>query len=133
MFCDSCGLVALGRAFPVFLGGLNLVQKLLGILKSRWFQFVITPFLIFVWFWLTDPSGGADTLLRIQLWAQAFLITGVAYLLAKSMLGSASSESLYEAALTSNNTAAGIAYAGICLLRAIIFWGLLSFFSNVQR
>jgi hypothetical protein len=108
-------------------------QKFLGILGARWFQFALIPFVIFLWFWITDPSGGADTMLRVQLWAQAFLVTGVAYLIAKAMLGKASSESLYEAALTRNNTAAGIAYAGVCLLRAMVLWGLLAFFAQVQR
>jgi hypothetical protein len=101
-------------------------------LGTRWFQFFVVPSTVAAWFFVTDPSGGADTILRVQLWAQALLITGIAYYIAKSMLGKASSESLYKQALD-HNTAAGIAYAGICLLRGLTLIGLLMFFATIQR
>lgn len=109
------------------------MKPFLSLIGARWFQFALIPVIVFAWFWWTDPSGGADTLLRVQLWAQAFLVTGVAYLIAKAMLGKASSEALYEDALDNGNTAAGIAYTGVCLLRAMVLWGLLAFFAQVQR
>ena len=71
-------------------------------------------------------------MLRVQLWAQALLVTGLAYLIAKAMLGKASSQALYENALA-GVTAAGLAYIGVCLLRVGVLVGLLSFFSQVQR
>jgi hypothetical protein len=108
------------------------MKKALSILGARWFQFALIPLLVFVWFWWTDPSGGADTLLRAQLWAQAFCVTGVAYLISKAMLGSASSEDLYEQTIM-GSYAAAIAYVGVCLLRAMVLWGLLSFFAQVQK
>lgn len=108
------------------------MKNLLSVIGARWFQFALIPALIFVWFWWTDPSGGADTMLRVQLWAQAFLVTGVAYLVAKAMLGRASSEDLYEQSIM-GNYAAGIAYLGVCLLRAFVLMGLLLFFAQVQR
>lgn len=101
------------------------------ILTSRIFQFAVLPLLIFAWFLLTDPSSGADTAMRIQLWAQALLVTGLAYAVAKSLLGSASSERLYDEALKGNQ-AAGQAYLGVCQMRAIVLAGLLVFFAMLQ-
>ena len=109
------------------------MQKFLSVIGSRWFQFALIPFVVLVWFVVTDPSGGADTALRVQLWAQALLVTGLAYLIAKAMLGKASSEQLYEKALLDGSVGAGVAYMGICLLRALVLIGLLLFFAQVQR
>lgn len=109
-----------------------MFNKILNVIGSRWFQFALIPLVVLVWFVVTDPSGGADTLLRVQLWAQALMVTGLAYLIAKSMLGRASSELLYEQALI-GVTAAGLAYIGVCLLRVGVLVGLLSFFAQVQR
>ncbi len=99
---------------------------------SRFFQFLILALIVVGWFVVTDPSKGADTLLRIQIWAQAFLVTGLAYTIAKSLLGKASSEDLYDQ-VNKGNTAAGQAYLGVCLLRAIVLVGLLIFFAMLQR
>ena len=101
-------------------------------LHSRTFQFAVLPALVLIWFVWTDPSHGADTLLRVQLWAQAVLVVGIAYLAAKALLGKASSEALYEQALR-GNWGAGVAYLGVCLLRAVVLLGLLLFFAQVQR
>lgn len=109
------------------------MEKVLKIIGARWFQFALIPALVLVWFIVTDPSGGADTALRVQLWAQALLVTGLAYLIAKAMLGKASSEALYEKALIEGSFGAGVAYMGICLLRALVLIGLLLFFAQVQR
>lgn len=109
-----------------------MFSKVITVMGSRWFQFAAIPAAILVWFVVTDPSGGADTMLRIQLWAQALVVTGVAYLIAKAMLGKASSEDLYAQAM-SGNQGAGIAYLGVCLLRALVLIGLLLFFAQVQR
>lgn len=109
------------------------MKNFLSALLSRTSQFTIVPLLILVWFVWTDPSPHfADTLLRMQLWAQALLVTGVAYGIAKAMLGKASSEDLYEQTIM-GNYAAGIAYMGVCLLRALVLIGLLLFFAQVQR
>lgn len=105
---------------------------LIKLITSRFFQFVVLPLLVVLWFYLTDPSGGADTLLRTQLWAQALLVTGLAYLIAKSLLGRASSQELYDQAIKGNQ-AAGTAYLGVCLLRAIVLVGLLVFFAMLQK
>ena len=108
------------------------MSRLIDLFVSRWFQFAGLPALVLAWFVWTDPSGGADTALRVQLWAQALLITGLAYLVAKAMLGRASSEALYDAA-RAGSTGAGVAYLGVCLLRALVLVGLLLFFGQVQR
>jgi len=108
------------------------MKKLLSVLGSRWFQFAAIPLAVLVWFVATDPSGGADTMLRVQLWGQAFLVTGLAYLVAKAMLGKASSESLYEKAMD-GIVSAGVAYLGVCLLRAFVLMAFLMFFAQVQR
>lgn len=109
-----------------------MLDKTVRILSARWFQFALIPFAIFIWFLATDPSGGADTLLRLQLWGQAFLVTGIAYLIAKALLGNTSSGTLYARALEGNQ-AAGIAYLGVCLLRSVVLFALLLFFGLVQK
>lgn len=101
-------------------------------LASRWVQFTLLPFFIIIWFLATDPSHGQDTLLRLQLWAQAVLITGVAYLVSKSLAGQVSGESMASNA-AKGNTAAGIAFAGLCLLRGLVLLGLLLFFAVGSR
>lgn len=100
---------------------------------SRRVQFIAIPIAILIWFWATDPSHGQDTLLRLQLWAQALLVTGVAYLIAKAMLGEASSEALYQKVMNTQSAGAGLAYLGVCLLRGLTLVGLLLFFAQVQR
>lgn len=106
-----------------------IIKAVTDTLNTRWVQFVAIPVLVLVWFLATDPSNGADTLTRFQLGiAQALVVTGFAYLMGKAMLGKASSEVLYARALE-GNTAAGVAYLGVCLMRAMILWSLLSFFS----
>lgn len=101
-------------------------------LQSRLFQFILLPLFVVAWFIYTDPSKGADTLLRIQLWAQALLVTGLAYIIAKSLLGKASSEELYQRIVQDGDTASAIAYLGISLLRAAVLVGLLIFFAMLQ-
>ncbi len=108
------------------------MQSVTKILGSRTFQFAALPVVILVWFALTDPSHGADTLLRVQLLAQALLVTGFAYLISKAFTGSASSERLYMESLAGNQSA-GLAYLGMCLLRGLVLLSLLVFFGMVQR
>jgi hypothetical protein len=108
------------------------MKTLLNILHARVTQFVALPLAVLVWFTLTDPSGGADTVLRLQLWAQALLVTGLAYLVAKALLGRTSGEALYDKAID-GNIGAGLAYVGVCLLRALVLVGLLGFFAALQQ
>jgi hypothetical protein len=108
------------------------MNKIINTLGSRWFQFLLIPFAVLAWFIWTDPSEGADTLLRIQLWMQALIVTGLSYLVAKAMLGKASSEELYDMAAR-GVVSAGLAYFGVCLLRGLVLFSLLIFFALVQR
>lgn len=102
-------------------------------LSSRAFQFTFLPILILIWFIATDPSPKfADTILRVQLWAQALLVTGVSYAISKAMLGSASSEDAYDQSIL-GNYAAGFAYMGICIVRVGVLFALLVFFAQVQK
>lgn len=109
-----------------------MIAKLVNLLSARSVQFLLLPALVLGWFAWTDPSGGADTMLRVQLWAQAILVTGMSYLISKSLLGRTSSESLYRASLDGNQ-AAGLAYLGVCVLRSLVLVGLLTFFAIIQR
>lgn len=109
----------------------SMTKHLAALLTSRFFQFVLLPLAVLGWFIWTDPSQGADTALRLQLWAQALLVTGLAYTIAKALLGASSSESLYLQAMA-GNTAAGLAYIGVCLMRAVVLAALLMFFSAWQ-
>lgn len=110
----------------------RLMYRLTQTLSSRWLQFVVLPLMVLGWFVWTDPSEGADTLLRIQLWMQALLITGMAYLISKALLGATSSEDLYARA-SRGVVSAGIAYLGVCLLRVGVLFALLLFFALIQR
>ncbi len=107
-----------------------VIKAVADVLNARWMQFVAIPVLVLVWFLATDPSNGADTITRFQLGiAQALVVTGFAYLMGKAMLGKASSEELYARAVE-GNVACGVAYLGVCLMRAMILWSLLSFFAG---
>jgi len=99
---------------------------------SRAFHFILVPISVLIWFWLTDPSHGADTLLRLQLLAQTFLITGMAFLASKALMGTACSGDLYAASIR-GSLAAGIAFAGMCILRGVVLAAMLMFFALVQR
>lgn len=101
-------------------------------LNSRLVHFVIAPILVLAWYLWTDPSHGADTELRLQLLAQAFLISGIAFLVSKAMMGRACSGDLYDATMTGNHAAA-IGFAGLCVLRGLVLAALLVFFAMVQR
>ncbi len=105
-----------------------MIKTLHTLFTSRLFQFVLLPLAVLGWFVWTDPSGGADTALRLQLFAQAILVTGLSYAIAKAMLGTASSEELYLKCLEGNQ-AAGLAYIGLCLMRAVVILALLVFFA----
>jgi hypothetical protein len=60
-------------------------QRIKRAATSRWTTMVILPAAVLGWFLVTDPSrDAADTLLRVQIWAQALLITGVAYAVARA-------------------------------------------------
>lgn len=108
------------------------MKTLLFILHARATQFVAIPLAVLGWFIYTDPSQGADTVLRLQLWAQALLVTGLAYLVAKALLGKASSEDAYAEAMK-GNAAAGQAYLGMCQVRVGVLVGFLMFFAMMQR
>ena len=101
-------------------------------LNTRLFHFVIIPIFVVIWYLWTDPSHGADTELRLQLLSQAFLITGMSFLASKALMGSACSGDLYTAAM-GGNVAAGCAFVGMCLIRALVLAAMLIFFAMVQR
>ena len=108
------------------------MQAILKFLRSRILQFAIAPLLVIGWYLLTDPSHGAETQLRLQLLAQAFLLNGIAFVASKALLGNACSGDLYDQAI-SGNLAAGCAFVGVCIVRALTLLGLLLFFAMVQR
>jgi len=112
---------------------LKLARFLHRAATARWLQFVLLPLAVLAWFTFTDPSrDAADTLLRVQIWAQALLITGVAYAIAKSLAGRVAGESLAKSAGL-GSVGAGIAFAGLCVLRGLVLVGLLLFFALSAR
>jgi hypothetical protein len=108
------------------------MKALVSFITSRAFLFTLLPLAIIAWLFATDPSDGQDTLLRVQLAAQGLLVIGLSYLVSKSLLGKASSEALYDAVIH-GSVSAGVAYLGVCLLRALVLVGLLVFFAMLQR
>jgi len=108
-------------------------QRIKRATTSRWTTMVILPAAVLLWFLLTDPSrDAADTLLRVQIWAQALLITGVAYALAKSLSGKTSGEEL-AAGAGRGCLASAVAFAGLMLLRGLVLFALLLFFALSAR
>lgn len=103
-------------------------------LTSRWTTMVILPASVLLWFLVTDPSrDAADTLLRVQIWAQALLITGVAYAVAKSLSGKTGGEELAANARDKGCLASAVAFAGLMLLRGLVLLALLLFFALSAR
>lgn len=108
-------------------------QRIKRALISRWSTMVILPAAVLLWFLLTDPTrDAADTLLRVQIWAQALLITGVAYAVAKSLSGKTSGEEL-AAGAGRGCLASAVAFAGLMLLRGLVLFSLLLFFALTAR
>lgn len=75
---------------------------------------------VVVWYWLTDPDGGAETLARVQWMAWLVVVAGPVYLLRRALMDDARSFSAYRRALDTP-TGAGLVFVGLALLTGLLF------------
>lgn len=75
---------------------------------------------VVVWYWLTDPNGGAETLARVQWLSWIVVIAGPVYLLRRAFHDEARSGEAYRRALESP-TGAGLVFLGLALLTGMLF------------
>ena len=75
---------------------------------------------VILWYWLTDPFAGRDTAMRLQSLAWVVVFAGPAYWLRRAFADAASGRAAYAEAMK-GNVAAGIVYAALCLMAAILF------------
>lgn len=75
---------------------------------------------VVVWYFLTDPNGGAETLSRIQYLAWIFVVAGPVYLLRRAFHPESRSGDAYWRAMESP-TGAGLVFLGLALLTGMLF------------
>lgn len=102
-------------------------------MHSRWTVFVLIPLAIAAWLALSVPGGLADLLLRLQIWGQAALATGAAYIISKALAGRVNGEDAANRALNNDSFSSGLVFLGLCIQRGAVFLGLVLFFAFQAR
>lgn len=77
------------------------------------------------WHLATDPSGGAETVVRLEWLLWALLAAAPAYLVRKGMHDYANGREVYRKAMESP-TGAGLVFVGLCLLGGLLFLGIVA-------
>lgn len=80
---------------------------------------------IVLWYWATDPDGGAETMMRLQWLAWLCVAAGPVYLLRRAFHDDARSGAAYRRALE-NPTGAGLVFLGLALLTGMLFLAFAS-------
>lgn len=80
--------------------------------------------LVVIWYWATDPDGGAETLARLQWLAWAVVAAGPAYLLRRALMDNARSISARRKAMETS-LGAGLVFIGLCILTGMLFLALV--------
>lgn len=75
---------------------------------------------VVVWYWITDPNHGADTIVRLQWLAWLCVAAGPVYLLRRAFHDEARSGDAYRKAMESP-TGAGLVFLGLSLLTGLLF------------
>lgn len=75
---------------------------------------------VIAWYWVTDPNGGAETIARLQWLAWLVVVTGPVYLVRRALAGASRGRDAYTEAMR-GNVAAGLVYAGLCILTGLLF------------
>lgn len=78
---------------------------------------------VVAWSYFTDPSGGAETMVRVQWVAWVVVLAGPVYLLRRALMDGARSRRAYERAMESP-IGAGLVFLGLCLLAGLLFLSL---------
>jgi len=75
---------------------------------------------VVLWYWLTDPNGGAETLMRLQWLAWIVVVGAPVYLLRRAFHPEARSAAAYRRAMESP-IGAGLVFLGLALLTGLLF------------
>ncbi len=76
------------------------------------------------WYYQTDPDKGADTTLRLQFLAWAFVAVFPAYLIRRALVGEARGHEALRKAMAGSVSAA-LVFIGLCILQAVVFCVLM--------
>jgi hypothetical protein len=76
------------------------------------------------WYYLNDPDGGRDTVLRLQWLAWVIVVAGPVYILRRALMDGARSLAAFKKALE-DPVGAGIAFCGLCILTGLLFLALV--------
>ncbi len=86
--------------------------------------FWIAALAVVAWYYLTDPSQGAETVVRLQWLAWVSVLAGPVYLLRRALMDGARSKDAYRRAMESS-IGAGLVFIGLCLLTGLLFFALV--------
>lgn len=75
---------------------------------------------VVLWYYLTDPNGGAETLARLQWLAWIVVVSGPVYLVRRAFHPEARSRSAYLKAIQ-DPVGAGLVFLGLSLLTGLLF------------
>jgi hypothetical protein len=92
---------------------------------SRFWIMWVGAVLVLLWYVLTDPNGGNETLSRLQWLAWFFVIPLPVYYIRKSLMQGANSRQFAAKALESP-VGAGLVYLGLSLVTAALVLALSS-------
>lgn len=95
----------------------------------RFFLMLTAACAVLAWYYVTDPDGGADTLLRIQWMAWAFVFAGPVYVLRRMLIGGARACTAFERAIQ-HPIGAGLAFLGLTILTSTLFFSFAISFAS---
>ncbi len=84
----------------------------------------VAGLVVILWYYFTDPSEGAETVVRLQWMAWVLVAAGPVYLLRRALMDEARGHTAYRKALSSA-TGAGLVFLGLCILTAVLFLTLV--------
>jgi hypothetical protein len=93
----------------------------LAVLKqARFWIMWIAALAVVVWYYATDPDGGAETIARLQWLAWLVVLAGPVYLLRRALMDGARSNQAFRRAID-HPIGAGLVFLGLCLLTGLLF------------
>lgn len=99
---------------------------MLRILRNcRFWTFWVLAAIVLVWYYLTDPDGGIETLSRLQWMVWIFVFSGPVYLLRRALLDGSRSRDAFRKALE-HPVGAGLAFLGMAILTGLLFMAFAS-------
>ena len=99
-----------------------MIEKLT---RCRLWVMWVAAIAVVAWYWLTDPDGGSETIMRLQWLAWLCVAAGPVYLLRRAFHDEARSGEAYRRALESP-TGAGLVFLGLALLTGMLFLAFAS-------